>query len=188
MFIYSQYRISQIFLLSAVMLGAGFLAGCGDPAPGEGMRTPMMQGPSPEVVGAQKAVSSPDIPAIDPQTMEQAEIEKVLGDVPYCGYRYTAESPPILAISDTDQGQGSQAVTKIHGRLVELSADQNPGYENLKKGLVLTAEGMEMRVVSDGESEPESAKPGELVTAELHFSLQQGLNIGYLGWYECKAE
>lgn len=188
MFVPSPYRTRRILLLSAVTLGTAFLTGCGDPAPGEGMENSMMQEPSPEVMGAQQAINSPDISAIDPQTMEQAEVEKVLGDVPYCGYRYTAESPPILAISDTDQGQGSQAVTKIHGRLVELSADQNPGYENLKKGLVLTAEGMEMRVVSDGEREPESAKPGELVTAELHFSLQQGLNIGYLGWYECKAE
>ena len=188
MFIPSRYRTRQIFLLSAVTLGAAFLAGCGDPAPGEGMKTSMMQGPSPEVVGAQEAVNSPDIPAIDPQTMEQAEIDKVLGDVSYCIYRYTAESPPILATSNAAQSEGYRAVTKIHGRLVELTSDQNPGYENLKEGLVFTAEGLEMRVASDGEGQPESAKPGELVTAELHFSLEQGLNVGYLGWYECKAE
>lgn len=188
MFIPSPYRTRHILLLSAVTLGTVFLAGCGDLAPGEGIENPMMQEPSPEVVGAQQAINSPDIPAIDPQTMEQAEIEKVLGDVSYCAYRYTAESPPILAISNTDQGQGSRAVTKIHGRLVELTANQNPGYENLKEGLVFTAEGLEMKVVSNGEGETESAKPGELVTAELHFSLHQGLNIKYLGWYECKAE
>lgn len=188
MFIPSRYRSRQIFLLSAVTLGAAFLAGCGDPAPEEGMKKPMMSGPSPELVGAQEAVSSPDIPAIDPQTMEQAEIEKVLGNVSYCTYRYTAESPPILAIGNVAESEGYRAVTKIHGRLVELSSDQKPGYENVKEGLVFTAEGLEMRMVSDGEEQLASAKPGELVTAELHFSLQQGLNIGYLGWYECQTE
>ena len=187
MFIPSQNRPRQILILSTVTLGTAFLAGCGDPAPGEGVENPMMQGPSPEVVGAQEAVSSSDIPAIDPQTMQEAEIEKVLGDAAYCAYRYTAESPPILAIDNTDQGQGARAVTKIHGRLVELSADHNPDYENLKQGLMLTAEGLTMRVFSD-EEEPESAEPGELITAELHFSLQQGLNAGYLGWYRCETE
>ncbi|AJY52914.1 hypothetical protein DQ400_19195 [Vreelandella sulfidaeris] len=187
MFIPSQNRPRQILILSTVTLGTAFLAGCGDPAPGEGVENPMMQGPSPEVVGAQEAVNSPDIPAIDPQTMQEAEIEKVLGDAAYCAYRYTAESPPILAIDNTDQGQGARAVTKIHGRLVELSADHNPDYENLKQGLMLTAEGLTMRVFSD-EEEPESAEPGELITAELHFSLQQGLNAGYLGWYRCETE
>ena len=52
---------------------------------------------------------------------------------------------------------------------------------------MLTAEGLTMRVFSD-EEEPESAEPGELITAELHFSLQQGLNAGYLGWYRCETE
>ena len=188
MFIPSQNVPRKTFILTAVTLGTAFLTGCGDPAPGEGMQNPMMQGPSPEVVGAQEAVSSSDIPAIDPQTMQEAEIEKVLGDVAYCVYLYTAESPPILAIDNTDQGQGSRAVTKIHGRLVELSADQKPGYENLQQGLMLSAEGLTMRVFSDEEEQPESAELGDLITAELHFSLQQGLNAGYLGWYRCEPE
>ena len=184
MFIPSQNRPRQILILSTVTLGTAFLAGCGDPAPGEGVENPMMQGPSPEVVGAQEAVNSPDIPAIDPQTMQEAEIEKVLGDAAYCAYRYTAESPPILAISQSNQDAGSQAVAKIHGRLVQLTSDQKPSYESLQQGLLFAADGMTMRVVSEELEKPES---GKQFTAELHFSLQQGLNVGYLGWYECDA-
>ncbi|MEH6389191.1 MULTISPECIES: hypothetical protein [Pseudomonas] len=152
------------------------------------MDNSMMQAPPPEVVGAQQAVNSPDIPTIDPQTMQRAEIEKVLGDGPYCQYRYTAESPPVLAASNAAKNERYRAVMKIHGRLVELSADQNPGYENLNKGLAFTAQGLEMKVFPDGEGQAESAKPGERVATELHFSLEQGLSIGYLGWYECQAQ
>nr|WP_139232977.1 hypothetical protein [Halomonas korlensis] len=151
------------------------------------MEEPMMQHPSPEVVTAQEAINSPDIPAIDPQTMATAEMEKVLGDVPYCTYRYTIESPPILAISNTEQDQGYRGVIKIHGRLVELSADQKPSYENLQEGLELSTEGLEMRVVLDVEG-PVSEESDEVIAAELHFSLEQGLNAGYLGWYRCELE
>ena len=183
MLIRSQHLIRHLLLLVAMLIAA-VLTGCADPAPGEGMENPMMQKPLPELASAQDAVSSPDIPTIDPQTLQTAEIVKVLGNVPQCAFRYTAESPPILAIGDSDQGVGSQAVTKIHGRLVQLSSDRKPSYESLQEGLSFTADGMTMRMVSD---EPEKVKSGKQVTAELHFSLQQGLNVGYLGWYECDA-
>lgn len=188
MFNRSENGTRQVIALSLVALGATFLAGCGDPAQGEAPKQSMMQGPSPEVVSAQEAVTSPDIPAIDPQTIETAEIKKVLGDAPYCAYRYTAESPPILAISNAAQSEGYRAVAKIHGRLVELTSKQSPGYESLKEGLVFRAEGLEMRVASSQEGEIEAAGSGELVKAELHFSLQHGLNVGYLGWYECQVD
>jgi len=75
-------------------------------------------------------------------------------------------------------------VAKIHGRLVQLTSDQKPSYESLQQGFLFAADGMTMRVVSEELEKPES---GKQVTAELHFSLQQGLNVGYLGWYECDA-
>ncbi|WP_346796787.1 hypothetical protein R5M92_15085 [Halomonas sp. Bachu 37] len=174
----------KTFLFSAVVSGIALFGGYGDSATAD-TKNSTMQGPSPEVVGAQEAVQSPDIPAIDPQTMEDAEIAKVLGDVSYCAYRYTAESLPILAISNADHSEEPLGVTKIHGRLVELSADKAPGYESLEEGLKLSAEGLEMRVASDSEEKPES---GELIEAELHFSLEQGLTVGYLGWYECQSK
>ncbi|WP_417422509.1 hypothetical protein [Halomonas sp.] len=177
----------KTLLFSAVLSGLALLGGCGDVATADATKKSTMQGPSPEVVGAQEAVQSPDIPAIDPQTMEDAEITKVLGDVSYCAYRYTAESLPILAISNTEQGEGLRGVTKIHGRLVELSVFKAPGYENLQEGLQLSAEGLEMRVTSDHEGLSEATSE-DLIEAELHFSLEQGLTVGYLGWYECQSK
>ena len=55
------------------------LSACGDPAPGEGMEQAPMPDPMPELLGAREAVQSPDIPTIDPQTLEAAEVRKVLG-------------------------------------------------------------------------------------------------------------
>lgn len=184
----SVYRVRPGRFFTVVTLSAAVLAGCDDPAPRDAMDNSVMQAAPPEVMGAQQAINSPDILTIDPQTMQRAEIEKVLGKGPYCYYRYTAESPPILAASNAAQNERYRAVTKIHGRLVELTADQKPGYEKLTEGLVFTAEGLKLKVLADGKRQPESAKPGERVAAELHFSLEQGLNAGYLGWYDCQAE
>lgn len=180
-------RARKMFAPLAVSISIAVLSGCGDPAPGEGMEKKMMQQPFPEVVSAQEAITSAAIPEIDPETMEQAEFQKVVGEVPYCAFRYTAESPPILVASNTGQG-GVTAVTKIHGRLVKLTGDSNPNYGNLKGGLVFTDDVLKMRVVPVEESELASAEPGQQVVAELHFSLEQGLTVGYLGWYECQAK
>ncbi|BAP79898.1 V-type H(+)-translocating pyrophosphatase [Pseudomonas sp. MT-1] len=158
-------------------LAALLLTACGDPAPGEGVKKPMMSGPPPEVVGAREAVGTPDIPTIDPQTLDAAEIEKVLVAGPRCLFAYTAESPPVVALRVTGDSAG-QGVVKVHGRLVKLAAQRADA-----GGFALSADGMSVKIQpADAGDE---ARPTELREADMLFELEQGLRVGYRGWYRC---
>lgn len=158
-------------------LAALLLTACGDPAPGEGVKQPLMSDPSPKIVGAREAVGTPDIPTIDPQTLDAAEIEKVLGAGPRCIFAYTAESPPVVALELTNDKSG-QGLVKVHGRLVKLAAQRAE-----VGGFALSADGMSVRIQAAAEAG--DAMPTELAEADMVFELEQGLRVGYRGWYRC---
>lgn len=160
-------------------LAALLLTACGDPAPGEGVKEPLMSGPPPEVVGAREAVNMPDIPTIDPQTLDAAEIDKVLGAGPRCIFAYTAESPPVVALQVTGDNAG-QGVVKIHGRLVKLAALRAE-----TGGFALKGDGMSIHI--DPAATADDPRPTELREADMLFELEQGLRVGYRGWYRCTA-
>ena len=168
----------------ALLTASLILAGCGDPAPGEGMKEPLMRGPAPELVSLREAVQTPNITAIDLQTLQRAEIEKVLGKGPYCAFAYTSESPPVLAFIATE---GVRGVIKIHGRLATLGAEQAPQQEALARGVALTTEGGRVEVRT-ADNESASVEAGEARVADLLFELEQGLHVGYRGWYSCPAQ
>ncbi len=155
------------------------LAACGDPAPGEGVEKPLMSDPSPKMVGAREAVGTPDIPTIDPQTLDAAEIEKVLGVGPRCAFAYTAESKPVAVFQVTGDNAG-QGVVKIHGRLVKLA-----GREAEVGGFTLSGDGMSVRIEPAGEGG--DSRPAEQREADMQFELEQGLHVGYRGWYRCTS-
>lgn len=169
-------HLPLVTALTSVLL----LAACGDPAPGEGVAHPPMQAPAPEIVPAQQALQTPDIPAIDPQTMQQAEIDKVLPPGPRCSFLYTAESRPILVATPAEGG--AQGVIKLHGKLVRVQAPAGD-LQALAGGGTFSAEGVTLEVAPE-----EQAVAAEPVPADLHFSLDAGLNVGYHGWYGCTGE
>jgi hypothetical protein len=158
-------------------LAALLLTACGDPAPGEGVKTPPMSDPSPKIVSAREAVNTPDIPTIDPQALDAAEIEKVLGAGQRCIFAYTAESPPVVALDVTGDNAG-QGVMKIHGRLVKLAAQRTEA-----GGFALSGDGMSVNI--EPASAANDAMPTELREADMLFELEQGLRVGYRGWYRC---
>ncbi|MEL7560032.1 hypothetical protein [Stutzerimonas chloritidismutans] len=158
-------------------LAALLLTACGDPAPGEGVKKPLMSGPTPEVVSAREAVGTPDIPTIDPQTLDAAEIDKVLAAGPRCIFAYTAESSPVVALELTGDTAG-QGVVKVNGRLVKLAAQRAEA-----GGFALSAEGMSVSI-KPAEIAGDTM-PTKLSEADMVFELDQGLRVGYRGWYRC---
>ena len=158
------------------------LTACGGAAPGEGMETAMAPEPMPEVVSAIEAVTSAAIPAVDPESMHDAEIDKVLGSQSYCGFSYSTDGGPILA-GTADDGTAGRAVVKIHGRLVELAlAAGSP--DTLEDVLRYNTDGIDIavRLLSKNGTETIGPKKQE---AEMIFELEQGLTVGYRGWYRC---
>lgn len=162
-----------------------FLAACDNPAPGEGVEHPLMEKPMPVVVSVSEALQTPDITVTDPSTMDEAEIRKVLPLGFRCSFAYTAESPPILAGVLRPNGNMAQGVTKIHGRLVEVQAQGVASKSELVDGGVFAADGMTLEVRPDPVAEGQSEDPTGRRPADLVFELEQGLHVGYRGWYEC---
>ena len=163
-------------LLSSVPLLA-LLAGCGDPAPGEGVDAPVGEGPEPEVVSAAEALQSPNISTLDPSTLQDSEISKVIPAGPMCVFTYSADGGPIMAASAGQSGE-VVGVVKLHGRLVRVTAPGLSNYDALMSG----------GIFSDGdvsfEVNPEEQEGGRR-PAEAHFSVGDQITIGYSGWYSC---
>ena len=170
---------------AALTLSFVWLTACGDPAPGEGMEKPLTEGPMPEVVPGPVAVATPDITTIDPATMNPAEIGKVVSPGPRCSFAYTAASPPVLVGGVKATETSITGVVKLHGRLVELTAQQVKTVGELGAGATFTAEGIRLSVKPEREEGGEVNKGLRRWPANLLFELDQGLRVGYHGWYTC---
>lgn len=155
------------------------MAACDNPAPGEGMLRPLAEEPLPEVVPAAEALRSPDLTTLDPGTLDRAEIEKALPAGPQCSFKYTAESLPVLAAALPPGSSHPQGVVKLYGRLVQLTGHLGQGREDLAEGATFTAEGMRLTIKPEGEANAKRR------VANMQFKLDQGLLVGYRGWYGC---
>ncbi|MBB4658133.1 hypothetical protein [Parvularcula dongshanensis] len=167
-------------------LAAFLLAACGGPAPGEGMDAPMASEPVPEVVPARDAVMTADIPTIDPGTMNEAEIEKVLPEGPRCSFVYTAASPPVLAGALPAGGGPARGVVKIHGRLVALEGAVQD-FDALRGGTRFASGDVSLEVSPDPQKEGRVRDGVRRRPADMVFRLEEGLTVGYRGWWRCPA-
>ncbi|WP_337588836.1 DUF6692 family protein [Parvularcula oceani] len=166
-------------LTSIATLG---LAACGGPAPGEGMESEMAPEPMPEIVPADEAIRTAAIPDIDPERMQEAEIDKVLPAGARCTFSYTAAGRPVLAGAPAERGKG---VVKIHGRLVALEVDAT-SIDALAGPTEFRAEGMRL-TVRPLEEAGETIDPDRQRKAEMRFEIKEGLTVGYRGWYRCRS-
>lgn len=175
--------ISVFHQFSLISMVSIFISACDNPPPDNNGGGSVTNKPQPEVVPAQEAIQKPDIPTIDLMAMDQAEIDKVLMPGPRCRFTYTEEGGPVFAAGIPEQT--AQGVVKIHGRLVELHADNIHDITTLIDGGVFAADSIRVDITP---TEDESAKAADLPLhrpASLKFTLQQGLEVGYEGWYTC---
>ncbi|MFT4934459.1 MAG: hypothetical protein ACI9LT_001139 [Pseudoalteromonas distincta] len=149
------------------------LAGCGDARPDDkivGNPPP----PAAELAAAGTALQGANIPTLDPITLDEVEIVKVIGPGARCAFHYTRSGDPVAAF----QAEGGVGVVKLNGKLIALSHAQTHG------GAQLTAEGLSLQIFpaaaqADGDGDP--------VEAEMVFRLSQGpgLTVGYGGYFDC---
>ncbi|WP_335649101.1 DUF6692 family protein [Phenylobacterium sp.] len=158
--------------------GAGFavisclaLAGCGDARPDD----KVVGNPPPpvaELAPAGTALQGANVPTLDPVTVDEAEIAKVIGPGPWCAFHYTRSGKPVLAF----QAERGAGVVKLNGKLIRLASAPAAG------GVQLSAETLSLQI-SSGETAPDA----DLAEAEMVFNLRQGegLTVGYGGYYGC---
>jgi hypothetical protein len=155
------------------LVGALALAGCGDARPDD----KIVGNPPPpvaELAAAGTALQGANIPTLDPITLDEAEIVKVIGPGARCAFHYTRSGDPVAAF----RAEGGAGVVKLNGKLIALSHAQTGG------GAQLTAENLSLQIFpaaaqTDGDGDP--------VEAEMVFRLSQGpgLTVGYGGYFDC---
>lgn len=162
---------------SHMWLACLLLAGCGSEAPDDAVNAAL--GTSiPRVVTLREALSTPEIRTLDPHSMNDAEIAKVLGAAPFCAFRYVSDGKPVLAWKSPLAQGGAQAVVKLNGALVELEHKSKAG------DMQFVADELHMQVTPNDAQEPDRSgnRPRE---AKLLFEIGQQLRVGYGGYLVC---
>ena len=138
--------------------------------------------PVPRVVPASVAITSAEIATIDLAELEQAEVDKVLGGGPRCGFHYSRSAGPVAATETGTAGSGSgRGVVKLHGRLVALEAGTASPMS--AAGFVLSAPGVSVTI--EPQSEDAAADAGRWREANAVLHLDSGLEVGYGGFLRC---
>ena len=130
------------------------------------------QDPPAEEGTIEDALNNTLIAELDPSPMPEAEAEQILEPGPRCVFNRSPETDPIFWAAQ-DAGQGAM---KLNGVLVPLEAA-----DETEDGLEFAAQGVTMTIRPLGEEADWRSD------AELVFELEQGLTIGYRGFYECEA-
>lgn len=165
----------------AAPLAAALLAGCGQsPAPDDA------PAPAPETVRvepAAQALAGAHVRTLDPATLLDAEILKVVGARPHCIFRYTSAGKPVVVVGAGTGDTPEVGVVKLNGKLVPLEPDR--AATGLKPGgFALAADRVRVRVQPD---QPVNASDAsQRIEAEMLFEVGQELKVGYGGYLECR--
>lgn len=153
-------------------------AGCGHDTADDELY-PVRAPATPRVVSAQEALSGAEIPKLDPATMNDAEISRVLGEGPFCAFRYVSDGTPVLAWKRPSDAV-TNAVVKLNGRLLVLEGQQqnNGTFQFAADEVRLTF--MPGEPARSEQSESERPRPAKLV-----FEIDQKLRVGYGGYAVC---
>lgn len=131
------------------------------------------QDPPAEVGSLDEALNNTLLSTLDPSPMPEAEADQLLGAGPRCVFHRSPEADPILWVSK----DASAGAMKLNGVLLPLKSTGTTENAAVKQ---YAAPGVTMTVQPLGdESELRS-------DAELVFALEQGLTVGYRGFWACK--
>lgn len=120
------------------------------------------------------ALSNTLISTLDPAPMPKAEADRALDAAPRCTFNRSPETDPILWIAADD----THAAMKLNGILVDLEGRgqaHNGGASYAAPGAMVS-----VRTLGDETS--------WRANAELIFELDEGLRVGYRGFYQCEPD
>ncbi len=132
------------------------------------------QDPPPKVGSVQDALNNTLISTLDPAPVPEAEADRLLETGPRCTFNRSPEAHPILWASR----ESGAAAMKLNGVLVglESTGESDSGERFMAAGMTTT-----VRQLPEDEADWRS-------DAELVFSLEKGLKVGYRGFWDCEAE
>lgn len=130
------------------------------------------QDPPAEPGSVEDALANTLISTLDLAPMTEAEAGQVLQSTAPCTFNRSPETDPILWANE-----GGAAAMKLNGVLVALEADGDPQ----EGAAMFEAPGTTVTVRSLGD------EADWRQNAELMFELNEGLSVGYRGFYGCAA-
>jgi hypothetical protein len=140
------------------------------------------------IVPARDALAGAYVPTLDPMTMNEAEIRKVLEMRPRCEFRYTSTGKPVLAI-DTQPGQTAlNGVIKLNGHLAVLTGASDGGGGKQGEHFVMHADPVRVSVVPHQPQLDAARKSGQRREANMIFEVGQRLKVGYRGYLDRTSE
>lgn len=172
------WRLSALLFLAA---GLG-LASCAENDAPDDVTNPVRASDVSRIVPAEEALVGAHVPTIDPATLNDAEIAKVLGAVPHCDFRYTSSGKPVLAVTNAPS---ADAVVKLNGSLIalHLASDESAGSQGT---LVLTA-GQVRASLTPLTADQLNGRISERQEMTLMFEIDNRLKVGYRGYFNCSA-
>lgn len=165
---------------TVIWVALAALAGCGSEAPDD-VVSPIRDLTIPRVVSVQKALNTSEIPTLDPHTMNDAEVSKVLGEGSFCAFLYVSDGKPVVAWKPQQAEAAAKAVVKLNGVLVELQRNADASATQF------VADELRLTLTSPDSNErgrSHSQRPQE---AKLLFEVGQRLRVGYGGYSVCPA-
>lgn len=163
-----------------MLAAAGLIAACSESEAPDDELNPLHAADIPRVASAREALDGAHVPTIDPMTLNDAEISKVLGAGPFCSFHYTSDGKPVLALKLQSPAAPAHGVVQVNGFLVPLSRSANT------EPTLIILEADEIRMTLSFENgalqAADTAQPRE---AELVFEIDQKLRVGYGGYYVC---
>lgn len=129
------------------------------------------QDPPAEVGTVEDALGQALVSTLDPSPMPKAEADEILAAGSRCVFHRSPETDPIFWAAQ----DGADGAMKLNGVLVPLEVQ-----DRTETGVVYGAPGVSVAVRPLGEEADWRSD------AELVFTLDQGLKVGYRGFYGCK--
>lgn len=164
----------------AVLVTLGLLAACGNNNAPDDQTNPVRAAEVARIVPANEAIAGAHIPTLDPVTMVDAEIVKVIGPGPRCEFRYTSEGGSVIAARPPSNRDAPDGVAKLNGHLVPLRRTSPEADE-----LVLAADRIRISITPEGGEQTGGAGQRK---ADVVFEVGDSLRAGYRGYYRCVPE
>lgn len=130
------------------------------------------QDPPAEPGSVEDALSNTLVSTLDLAPMPEAEADRVLGTTAPCTFNRSPETDPVLWASES-----GAAAMKLNGVLISLEAESGPQ----EGSTTFSAPGTTVTV------RPLGDEADWRQNAELIFELEEGLSVGYRGFYGCAA-
>ena len=132
------------------------------------------------IVSLEHALSTDNIPVLDPEVMSKAEIARLFPEASACTFTYTSDSPAVLTIGAADDGVAG--LVKLDGDLVRLEV---PSKGRVAAKVAACADGLTMQVRAPGGGALNAE--GAMQEAGLTLEREAGLTARLRGFYRCAA-